>query len=451
MAASGTMISALTPQKDSDTINVRVTRVWEAINKRNGQVMFTNLILLDEQDNHILATVRNNQKDIYLPLLSEQGVYNISNLKVVPGPPSYRSVDNDLAINFYYKTKIQAAADTGVIPHHKFELKQFKDIPNYVANVANFIEPIVFTIAHLNMIRNLKFISTCKTNNNRLFISSKTRNERVIVALWESRATNFLDLLPKEGKDPVFVVITGLLAKKYSENVLLSSSDATKTYFNIDYPPLQSMRQAISEENANRGKEMPAPVTLRFVQSENTSAGESNIRDILEAKLPAATTFLRRTCEATIVAVMEGEGWYYNCCPRCARKVQNTEGKYYCTFCSKEAEDFRPRFKLTVRVEDSTAQTTFTLFNKEAEQIVGIPVDKIIDELPEGTNIGEIPPVIRNIIGKRCVFDVKINEYNTVRGYEDYTVFRLKLSDQMERASTSNKDNTDSSKKQRVN
>ncbi|WOG81140.1 hypothetical protein DCAR_0100285 [Daucus carota subsp. sativus] len=160
---------------------------------------------------------------------------------------------------------------------------------------------------------------------------------------------------------------------------------------------------------------------------------------------------LRRTCEATIVAVMEGEGWYYNCCPRCARKVQTTEGKYYCTFCSKEAGDFKPRFRLTVRVEDSTAQTTFTLFNKEAEQIVGIPVDKIIDELPEGTNIAEIPPVIRNIIGKRCVFDVKINEYNTVCGYEDYTVFRLKLSHQTEQASTSNKDNTDNSKKQRVN
>ncbi|KAL1822788.1 hypothetical protein ACET3Z_009566 [Daucus carota] len=133
------------------------------------------------------------------------------------------------------------------------------------------------------------------------------------------------------------------------------------------------------------------------------------------------------------------------------RRGMTTEGKYYCTFCSKEAGDFKPRFRLTVRVEDSTAQTTFTLFNKEAEQIVGIPVDKIIDELPEGTNIAEIPPVIGNIIGKRCVFDVKINEYNTVRGYEDYTVFRLKLSHQTEHASTSNKDNTDSSKKQRVN
>nr|XP_017228117.1 PREDICTED: uncharacterized protein LOC108192537 [Daucus carota subsp. sativus] len=42
---------------------------------------------------------------------------------------------------------------------------------------------------------------------------------KVIVALWESKATTFLDLLPKEGNEPVFVVITGLMAKKYSDKM----------------------------------------------------------------------------------------------------------------------------------------------------------------------------------------------------------------------------------------
>lgn len=36
-----------------------------------------------------------------------------------------------------------------------------------------------------------------------------------------------------------------------------------------------------------------------------------------------------------------------------------------------------------------------------------------------------IPPIINNIIGKRCAFDIKINAYNTERGYEEYTVYRL--------------------------
>lgn len=33
--------------------------------------------------------------------------------------------------------------------------------------------------------------------------------------------------------------------------------------------------------------------------------------------------------------------------------------------------------------KDKTGSTTFTLFNKEAEQLIGIPVEKIINGLPE--------------------------------------------------------------------
>ena len=39
------------------------------------------------------------------------------------------------------------------------------------------------------------------------------------------------------------------------------------------------------------------------------------------------------------------------------------------------------------------------------------------------------------------MFDVKINEYNTVHGYENYTVYRIKQFNQMEQPSASSKNN----------
>ncbi|KAL8106854.1 hypothetical protein AgCh_023592 [Apium graveolens] len=74
---------------------------------------------------------------------------------------------------------------------------------------------------------------------------------------------------------------------------------------------------------------------------------------------------------------------------------------------------------------DDTGSTSFTLFNKEAEDLIGAPVDKIIAELPHASSLTDAPPIIKNIVGKRCAFDVKINAYNTQRGYEEYTVYRL--------------------------
>lgn len=34
-------------------------------------------------------------------------------------------------------------------------------------------------------------------------------------------------------------------------------------------------------------------------------------------------------------------------------------------------------------MEDDSATTTFTLFNKDAEILIGIPIEKVIDEIPE--------------------------------------------------------------------
>ncbi|KAL8120816.1 hypothetical protein AgCh_017849 [Apium graveolens] len=162
--------------------------------------------------------------------------------------------------------------------------------------------------------------------------------------------------------------------------------------------------------------------------------------------------FIRRTCEATIIGIVNAEGWSYNCCPRCARKVCDNEGTYHCENCGKDANDFKQRYKLIVRVEDKSGMTTFTLFNKEAGQLIGIPVETAINSVPQVTpipprashsnhtkpstkhllqpalqdsSIGNIPAVIKNVIGKKCVFNIKINAYNTERGYEDFTVYRL--------------------------
>lgn len=89
-----------------------------------------------------MAIVHNNQKETLKPLLIENEVYNISNIKLVPGPKLYRSVNRDLAINFFYRTKIEKIPDTGVIPRYKFELQPFDNVNNLVGDVRSLIGKI---------------------------------------------------------------------------------------------------------------------------------------------------------------------------------------------------------------------------------------------------------------------------------------------------------------------
>ncbi|KAK1402526.1 hypothetical protein POM88_002131 [Heracleum sosnowskyi] len=108
---------------------------------------------------------------------------------------------------------------------------------------------------------------------------------------------------------------------------------------------------------------------------------------------------------------MDGEGWYYTCCPKCARKVRLLGQGYYYGSCVENVYDPKQRYKLIVRVVDISGTTTFTLFNKEVERL--------------DNPATEIPAVLNNVIGKTCGFDVKISSYNTNLGYEEYTVVKL--------------------------
>ncbi|KAL8127016.1 hypothetical protein AgCh_014079 [Apium graveolens] len=268
------------------------------------------------------------------------------------------------------------------VPRYKFELKEFGEIPNFVADVRCFID-----IA--GMVLNYGQLETRTNGAHKLdVILTNAQSEKMAVALWEDKATHFLELLAKESNVAGFVVITGLLAKKYSDRVLLSTSDATKTFYNIDLAPLNNLRAAIAEANGNTSDDLPKPIATRFATVDESSLHSSTIKEILETSLPTETS--------------------------------------------------------------DTGSTSFTLFNKEAEDLIGAPVDKIIAELSQASSLTDAPPIIKNIVGKRCAFDVKINAYNTQRGYEEYTVYRLSKCTASAHGSAQNEMDAKAPKKQKT-
>ncbi|KAK1391917.1 hypothetical protein POM88_010973 [Heracleum sosnowskyi] len=80
------------------------------------------------------------------------------------------------------------------------------------------------------------------------------------------------------------------------------------------------------------------------------------------------------------------------------------------------------RYKIIVRVKDQSGNTTFTILNKE----VGcLPVEKVISEISQDNPFAHIPVVLKNVIGKTCAFDMKINHLKTNLGYEEHMVVKL--------------------------
>lgn len=131
---------------------------------------------------------------------------------------------------------------------------------------------------------------------------------------------------------PVFAVICGLIAKKFADNVTLSSTDATKSYMNIDYKPLNELKDAMVEATGKSIELLPPPANRRFVTANANTLPHLSIQEILGYQLAPGGNLARCLCHAEIVAIVEG--WYYNCSPMCARKVRLLGQGYYCKNCA---------------------------------------------------------------------------------------------------------------------
>lgn len=106
-------------------------------------------------------------------------------------------------------------------------------------------------------------------------------------------------------------------------------------------------------------------------------------------------------------------------------------------------------YKVIVVVKDNSAKTTFTLFNKEVERLIGVPVQSLVNKIGQvkislttwfffdiqfftvlsfnskrkkekldiTTHTQDkltmtVPPTVRNVIGKKCAFEVKLTSFN---------------------------------------
>ncbi|XP_063947543.1 replication protein A 70 kDa DNA-binding subunit B [Daucus carota subsp. sativus] len=419
------------------------------------------------QDDHILAIVRNNQRDAFLPMLKENEVYSISNLKLVPGPKLYRSVDRDLSVNFFYKTKIEEHQDTGSIPRYKFELQPFHRVKDLVGDTKCLIDVIGMVMSYgqlekrsndaqkmdvvlmdTRLKRGLIDIILADCHAAALQLSCKQNaKRREDVSNLMGRQSAPVHVLhprgPREGNlccdywatgKKVFSYTSGASFKLFHFNIpftaniadraTLSSTDATRSYFNIDYEPLNALNEKLSASIAGGHNSLQAPTARQFVTANENQPKELQIKSILEAKIPVGNNVLHCLCKGTIIDVLNGNGWYYICCPKCARAVRELEGKFYCAACTEEPYPVTQRYRVVIRIEDGTGSTTLTLFNKEAEQIIGAPLNTLLKEI-EKEKLAEIPPALKNLIGKKCAFQIKITPYNIEKGCEEYTVTRV--------------------------
>ncbi|XP_035835777.1 uncharacterized protein LOC118484012 [Helianthus annuus] len=133
----------------------------------------------------------------------------------------------------------------------------------------------------------------------------------------------------------------------------------------------------------------------------------------------------------TIIAIISDKMWYYDGCNHCKSKLEQKfetydkedgtsdvrdEKVYQCSNKDCQVKEFFPlsRFKIPIRVQDSTGTVTLILFDHEALKFVGKTAKELIEIQDELLKTNELPrkyPVeFETLVNLKCAFVIKLNQ-----------------------------------------
>ncbi|XP_076941367.1 replication protein A 70 kDa DNA-binding subunit A-like [Bidens hawaiensis] len=133
----------------------------------------------------------------------------------------------------------------------------------------------------------------------------------------------------------------------------------------------------------------------------------------------------------TVKAIVGNKEWYYNGCKRCSRKVTSAfvDGVkvYECknSSCNSLGVNAGPRFRIPIRVQDTTGVVSLTLFDRDARQLFNKPADEFVTTDVELDPMHTFPEEHNTILEKKFAFIVEVSDYNIRNSYDVYGVSKL--------------------------
>ncbi|KAK1353856.1 hypothetical protein POM88_052221 [Heracleum sosnowskyi] len=397
-------LNELTCNKEDITVKVRITREWEARSPTN-HLLNKNYILMDEQGMLLHVQLATTQIDEYKRKIKVGKVYLISGFATVPANDTYRPVTGDNKIIFTGKTIIKKIDNELAIPRHGFELRTFNEEKSRVGGIKTLID----------VIGKLKFftpIQSLSGGKEKLEITLQDNTgDEMTITLWGLQAHQFEDLKSEYQRPNVVLIVTGTKAVLFNGNPILSATSATQYFINLDYPAANILR--------NKGEDKMIPVIVQPMRNPAQlmldNIDNLSIQTLFNVIQPDGKEEFFCSIEATVVGIVPNYGWFYTACNKCNTKMTNPP---QCSNCTNIETGPAKKYSVTLKVEDQTSVTTVLLFDKFVLDLIKVPVQHVLDndEIVTPTNI---PSILKNIVGGKFKFYLKITKHNTTGGKKE--------------------------------
>ncbi|KAK9677731.1 hypothetical protein RND81_11G162900 [Saponaria officinalis] len=166
---------------------------------------------------------------------------------------------------------------------------------------------------------------------------------------------------------------------------------------NIDIPEVNEL---LARENES--------IQVKYIVNNTEHVKEpqhKTIAELLEMELPNERELF--ICHGTISEVQTETDWKYMSCTKCKKGLQDNMRYNQC----KETIEYpMQRYRIMTTVTDGTASATLVLFDKEAEKIIGKPINKLLDLYEKEDGKGRIFDILQQCVGQEHTYRVKVEE-----------------------------------------
>ncbi|KAL0005882.1 hypothetical protein SO802_013443 [Lithocarpus litseifolius] len=230
------LIKQLSDKNENWKVRVRLSRMWEAVNRKNLELISLDMVLIDEQDDTIHATIQKNNVKKFQAQLREGQLYSLSNFRVdtYKEKDSYRPISKDKKINFLRTTVIEELKEAEVtISQHKFEFVDYRTIVDRFDNNKQLTD-IIGKIVGVGAQENVHVQGSTVPMRNIDIMNPE--DIKIRITLWGPTSNEIEDNFYTNNPGPFVIIVTSTIVKTFRGEHYLSSTSATKVYINLEIP-----------------------------------------------------------------------------------------------------------------------------------------------------------------------------------------------------------------------
>ncbi|XP_022020015.1 replication protein A 70 kDa DNA-binding subunit E-like [Helianthus annuus] len=439
--AEVSMLNDLNTFSNNYSIRVKIVSISKKMmNNNKNEIYHLDMIFMDEMGTMIQASCLHKMLGKFKEFLQLDECLLITKPSLATNKSFAKYTKRNDKISLYFYTSVEKCFDWSG-PKYRFNFVNLKDVVKNKFEVNTVIDCIGYVDVCFNLEdTSKKDGSKGKRLNLRL---EDIEGQKCPVTLWDGFDIDMFAYMNDKKREKYVVILChfGMVNLYKGKRGVANGFELSRLFIDTDIEEISSFRKRYVEKisASSSSNDHVGSIVISSVEDEFLN----NPDFMLIGFLGTISTTKKVLVVGTITAICTDKLWYYNGCNHCKSGVEerfvtkeNPDGlsdvyhekSLVCTNDKCEGVDIYsiPRFKIPIRVQDSSGTVSLTLFDFEAYKILQKTAKELVSIQDQVVNSGEIPnpypEIFDTLIGKRYAFIISVKDYNIEHQVENYGI-----------------------------